>query len=67
VSEQTKTPETDAAAQFISHFDWQVHADFARRHPRRGRAYRHPSTVASNTASHPCRTRRSLANAMTSP
>jgi len=28
--EQSDTPRTDAAAQFVSHFGWQVHADFAR-------------------------------------
>ena len=30
MSEQSDTPRTDAAAQFVSHFGWQVHADFAR-------------------------------------
>ena len=30
MKEQSDTPRTDAAAQFVSHFGWQVHADFAR-------------------------------------
>ncbi len=30
MEEQSDTPRTDAAAQFVSHFGWQVHADFAR-------------------------------------
>ena len=30
VGEQSDAPRTDAAAQFVSHFGWQVHADFAR-------------------------------------
>ena len=30
MEEKSDTPRTDAAAQFVSHFGWQVHADFAR-------------------------------------
>jgi len=30
MKEQSDTPRTDSAAQFVSHFGWQVHADFAR-------------------------------------
>jgi len=30
MEEQSDTPRTDSAAQFVSHFGWQVHADFAR-------------------------------------
>ena len=30
MEKQSDTPRTDAAAQFVSHFGWQVHADFAR-------------------------------------
>ena len=30
MKEQSDTPRTDAAEQFVSYFGWQVHADFAR-------------------------------------
>ena len=30
MEEQSDTPRTDAAEQFVSYFGWQVHADFAR-------------------------------------
>ena len=30
MEEQSDTPRTDAAEQFVSYFGWQVHADFVR-------------------------------------
>ena len=30
MKEQSDTPRTDTAEQFVSYFGWQVHADFAR-------------------------------------
>ena len=30
MEEQSDTPRTDSAAQFVSYFGWQVHADFVR-------------------------------------
>ncbi len=60
------TPETNSAR--LSAVERRRFATNERRRGHElGTAYRHPSTVASNTASHPCRTRLSLANAITSP
>lgn len=56
-----------SSAGSVLHIATQPPTNERRRGHELGTAYRHPSTVASNTASHPCLTRLSLANAITSP